>query len=120
MNYISERVAYLRGLAEGLKVSDTTSEGKLILKIIDVLEDIADAISELDESQAELDEYVEDIDEDLSAVEEQLYGEEDEGADFMEIECPKCGEKVYFDSATLEKVELICTECNNQIIEEDN
>lgn len=118
MNYISERVAYLRGLAEGLKITETTPEGKLILKIIDVLEDIADAINEIDESQAELDDYVENIDEDLSAVEEQLYGIEDEEADFMEIDCPKCGEKVYYDKESLEKGDLICPQCGDQIVEE--
>ena len=38
---ISEKVAYLKGLADGLDLDQETSkEGKLIAKIIDVLEDV--------------------------------------------------------------------------------
>ena len=36
---ISEKVAYLKGLAEGLELEDS-KEGKLIKGIIDVLDDI--------------------------------------------------------------------------------
>ena len=38
MAYLSEQVAYLRGLADGMKIDDSTNEGKLLLKIVDVLE----------------------------------------------------------------------------------
>ena len=36
-----EKVAYLKGLAEGLALDTDTKEGKLIAAIIDVLDDIA-------------------------------------------------------------------------------
>ena len=38
---ISEKVAYLKGLAEGLNLDTDSKEGKLIAAIIDVLDDIA-------------------------------------------------------------------------------
>ena len=68
MKYLYEEVAYLKGLAEGLDISKETKEGKIIHKIIDVLESFADSIVELDEEQCDLAEYVESIDEDLSDV----------------------------------------------------
>ena len=37
---ISEKVAYLKGLAEGLKLDAESNEGKLFAAIIDVLEDM--------------------------------------------------------------------------------
>ena len=37
---VSEKVAYLKGLAEGLGIKDSTNEGKLMLAVIDVLESI--------------------------------------------------------------------------------
>ena len=46
MKYLYEEVAYLKGLAEGLEISKETKEGKIIHKIIDVLENFADSIVE--------------------------------------------------------------------------
>jgi len=121
MNYLSERVSYLRGLAEGLGIKDDTKEGKVLTNMIDILDDIVDAISELEASQSELDEYVETIDEDLSEVEEELYGEEDDddSDDFVEVECPNCHDTVYFDEETFEAEDkLICPNCKSQIYDE--
>jgi DNA-directed RNA polymerase subunit delta len=47
MKYLYERVSYLRGLADGLQISEDTKEGKLLIQIVDVLEDFADAVNEL-------------------------------------------------------------------------
>ena len=38
---IAEKVAYIKGLAEGSKISSESKEGKVLTAIIDVLEDIA-------------------------------------------------------------------------------
>ena len=38
MSNINDRVAFLKGLAEGMKLSDETNEGKLLLKMLDVLQ----------------------------------------------------------------------------------
>ena len=37
---VIEKVAYLRGLADGLKLTDTTAEGKVLLNVIEVLDDL--------------------------------------------------------------------------------
>ena len=128
MKAISEKVAYLQGLAEGLGISDATPEGKMIGKIMEVLEDISDALLELQDEQAELDDYISDIDDDLSVVEEELFGEDDccccddeedmDDDDFLEIECPKCNEIIYFDQNALASGELICPVCNQSIFDE--
>ena len=49
MEFLYEKVAYLKGLADGLDIDETTKEGRLLISIIDILEDFADAIVELDE-----------------------------------------------------------------------
>ena len=46
---IGEKVSYIKGLAEGLKLDDSTKEGKVIAAIVDVLGDIAENLSEVDE-----------------------------------------------------------------------
>ena len=92
MKYLYEEVAYLKGLAEGLEIGKESKEGKIIHKIIDVLESFAESIVELDEEQCDLAEYVESIDEDLSDIEDDIYDDEelDEDCDdlsFIEMEC---------------------------------
>ena len=38
---ISEKVAYIKGLAEGLSLDEKTPEGKVLASIIDVLDDLS-------------------------------------------------------------------------------
>jgi len=123
MNHLSEKVSYLRGLAEGLKIGEETKEGKILVKIIEILDDMALAVSELDVKLAELDDYVESIDEDLADVEEQIYvDDEDEEDDeendysYIEVECPHCHEVVYFDQKLFEdEEEIVCPNCHELI-----
>lgn len=76
MSGLSDKVSYLRGLAEGMKLDETTNEGKLLSQIIAVLGEVSEKIDALDEAYEELSDYVECIDDDLEALE--LRTEEDE------------------------------------------
>ena len=78
MSKVGEKVAYLKGLAEGLGVNDETEQGKLMLAMIDTLEALAKNSEETDERVGELSEYVEEIDSDVSDLEEALFSEEDD------------------------------------------
>ena len=78
MEYLYEKVSYLKGLADGLAIDESRSEGKLLLHIIDTLEEFADAIVDLKDEQDEMGEYVEAIDESLSDMEEEVYLDYDE------------------------------------------
>lgn len=69
MNNLSDKISYLRGLAEGLKIDQDSNEGKLILQLIDVMQDAVAEISEMQEAMDELNDYVESIDDDLSELE---------------------------------------------------
>ena len=134
---IKEKVAYLKGLAEGLKVDENEANGKLIAAIIDVLGDMADEIEALSENAEYLENYVEELDEDLGMVEEDLYcGEDDEDDEEFEcdcdefedeefddeyldgddeeeivvVTCPSCGDGVYLDD-TMDFDEIKCPSC---------
>ena len=78
MEYLMQKVSYLRGLADGLGVDESSKEGKLLLQIVDVLEEFADVLDETIENQVELEEYVNFIDEDLADVEDELYGTDED------------------------------------------
>lgn len=83
MDFLLQKVSYLQGLADGLGVDDTTKEGKLLLHIIDTLEEFADVLADTIDDQAELEEYVNFIDEDLSDLEDEVYeDEEDEDGEY--------------------------------------
>ncbi|WP_250673064.1 CD1247 N-terminal domain-containing protein [Paraclostridium ghonii] len=122
MKYLYEEVAYLKGLAEGLEISKETKEGKIINKIVDVLESFADAIVELEEEQIELIEYVESIDEDLSDVEDDIYEEDEDDEDdefnYIEMECPNCNDFVEIDEELLydEAIDIVCPNCQAIIL----
>jgi hypothetical protein len=86
MNYLFEKVSYLQGLAEGLDISEESSEGKLLLHIIDTLGEFADVLDDMTENQIDLEEYVNFIDEDLADVEDELYDDEYFDEDDFEFE----------------------------------
>lgn len=71
---ISEKVAYLKGLADGLDLQEKPSkEGKLIAKIIDILEDVGFAVEDLEVEVEALTDEVESVAEDLSDVETMVF-----------------------------------------------
>ncbi|QEK12139.1 hypothetical protein FQB35_06990 [Crassaminicella thermophila] len=130
MNYLYERVSYLRGLADGMELSEESKEGKLLLNMLDVLEDFADAINEVHDDVKDLDDYVETIDEDLAAVEDEVFEEIDteefneDDIDFIEVKCPNCKEIIYLDENLLnnqdDETEVICPSCHEKIYIEEN
>lgn len=129
MKYIKEQVAYLKGLADGLEVNATSPEGKVIVNMLTVLDDIADALAGLAEGQHELEDYVEMIDEDVSDIEEYVLDfnafDDDEDYDFddddtYEVVCPKCGESYDVDFDAFDADEVYCPECGEKfLLEED-
>ncbi len=71
---ISEKVAYLKGLAEGLELDTSKSkEAKLISVMIGILEEVGLSIEDLEDNTAALGEEIDAISEDLSDVEEIVY-----------------------------------------------
>ncbi|WP_325199690.1 CD1247 N-terminal domain-containing protein [Oscillibacter sp.] len=122
---ITEKVAYLKGLAEGMDLDTEKKEGKLLAAIIDVLEDIALELADLEDAQEELGEGLDAVSDDLEDVEDLLYGEEDEDEyelddleddeDCYATTCPVCEETIYFDESVLEDGEVICPNCGEKL-----
>ena len=119
---ITEKVAYLKGLAEGMELNTEKKEGKLLAAIIDVLEDIALELSDIEDAQEELGEGLDAVSDDLEDVEDLLYGEDDEDSEYelddlgededcYATTCPTCEESIYFDESVLEDGEVICPNC---------
>ena len=70
---ICEKVAYIKGLAEGLSLDENTAEGKLISAIIDLLGDITEEICDIEDACDDMSEQLDAVDEDLSSLEDIVY-----------------------------------------------
>ncbi len=110
---ISEKVAYLKGLADGLAIdTEKSKEGKLINEIIGILEEVGYSIEDLEDSAAALGEEIDAISDDLSDVEEVVFDDEqDEDDDFFTVECPTCGKELIIDEDTLAEGVVQCPGC---------
>ncbi len=90
---LTEKVAYLKGLVDGLDIDAATKEGKIIKAMVDILDDMALTISDLEDEVADLDEQVELIDEDLDTLEEDYYSLFDDiDEDDCDGDCDSCCE----------------------------
>ena len=139
---ITERVAYLRGLCEGMKFDTETNEGKLISVIIDILEDMALEISDIKENALDIGEEIDALSSDLADVEDFLCDYEDEDddedccccgddddccccdddecccdddAEFYEVKCPQCGDEISIDEDVLELGSIDCPNCGAKL-----
>ena len=114
---ITERVAYLKGLAEGMELNTDKREGKVLAAMIDVLEDIALELEDIQDEQAELADGLDAVSDDLEDVEDVVfneYDEEDDDEDCYATTCPTCEETIYFDESILEDGEVICPNCGEK------
>ena len=139
MSEISKEIAYLKGLAEGMNISDKSEEGKLIGKMLEVLSDAAEEIEALWDRNDELEDRFLELDEEIYAAEmdiDNLYDDfedavsddydddfmdydddfDDDGVDLFEIMCPECGEDVVVDFDMLdEENNIVCPNCHKEI-----
>ena len=124
MMTVTEKVAYLKGLVEGLDFDADKKETKVINAVLDVLEDLALAVSDLDDEMAVVTEQLDAVDEDLADLEEVFYEELDDcdcdcdcddccdcDEDMYEVECPNCGELIYFDEEIILDGKAECPAC---------
>ncbi len=115
---ISEKVAYLKGLAEGLDLDTQKSkEGKLISVMIGILEEISLSIEDLEENTLALGEEIDVLSDDLADVEDVVFEDEDEDEvddDYFEVECPTCDEPLIIDEEDMEAGIVICPNCESK------
>lgn len=115
---ICEKVAYIKGLAEGLNLDSETKEGKILAAVIDVLGDITEEICDIEDGCDAMLEQIDAVDEDLSAVEELIYDEDDDcdcDDDLYEVECPQCHDVIYLDEDMLADEGITCPNCGTEL-----
>lgn len=86
MKHLTEKVSYVRGLMEGLKLDTQSDMGKVLSQIVDLLGEMADEVEDLQLVQEEMGDYVESIDESLSEIEDAMDLTDDEDFDDEDFE----------------------------------
>lgn len=124
---LTEKIAYIKGLAEGLALDETKPEVKVINAIVELLDDMAYAVSDMEELYDELSAQVDEIDQDLADVESDVYDDEDDCCDdfdcdcddlydeenpFYEVTCGKCGQTINVSEDVLLEGEIECPNCS--------
>jgi len=123
---LKARVAYLQGLSAGMNIETESKEGRILTNVIEVLDDFATTIKEMEEAHDQLENYLESIDEDLFHLEEDVYNDEAEASEegeYLEVDCPRCGEVVCFESDVLEDedtIEVTCPNCDEVVFVNDD
>lgn len=132
---LTEKMSYLQGLIDGLDVDDSTKEGKALLQMADVMQEMVMYVEDLQSQVDELTELCDVLDEDLGSVEEDFYdlddcdcdecGEDcdccddddddydfDEDDELYEVTCPSCGDTILLDESIIEEGSMNCPNCN--------
>lgn len=123
---LTEKISYIKGLAEGLALDESKPEVKVLNAIVDLLDDIAYDVKDMEELYDELSAQVDEIDQDLADVESDLYDDDDNEDDdedfddfddednpFYEVTCASCGQKLNVSEDVLLEGEIECPNCGD-------
>ena len=75
---LTEKIAYMKGLLDGMELDGSTKEGKAILQMAEVMEEMGVYIDDLQSQVDELTELCDLLDHDLGDVESDLYCDDDD------------------------------------------
>ena len=120
---ISEKVAYIRGLYDGLGLdAEKSGEARILSEVLDVLRQIGSQMDGADASMGRLFDELDDLRDSVSDLENAVFDEddgdlEDDGGtdgDFFEIPCPTCGEDLTVDDEALTAGVVDCPVCGGK------
>ena len=116
----TEKVAYIRGLAEGLELDDSKKEVKVVNAIIDLLDDLAMSLADLEDGYSDMADQLDAVDEDLGSLEDDFYGddeddEDDEDTCYYEVTCPNCHETICLSEDIIEDGQMDCPNCGETL-----
>ena len=116
----TEKVAYIRGLAEGLELDDSKKEVKVLNAIIDLLDDLAMSLADLEDGYSDMADQLDAVDEDLGSLEDDFYGDDEDDEDdgdtcYYEVTCPNCHETICLSEDIIEDGQMDCPNCGKTL-----
>ena len=124
---ITEKVAYIQGLYDGLGLDASTSgEARILSEMLDVLKEVGQQLDGMDAAMDQLDEELDALGDSVADLEDAVFDDEDEqdealddldgdlDEDFFEIPCPTCGEDLVVDDEALAAGVVDCPACGGK------
>ena len=113
---VSEKVAYIRGLYDGLGLdAEKSGEARILSEVLDVLQQIGGQIDSADDSTSRLFDELDDLRDSVADLESAVFdGDDDTDEDFFEIPCPTCGEDLVVDDEALAVGVVECPACGGK------
>ena len=123
---ISEKVAYIQGLYDGLGLdSEKSGESRILSEMLDVLREVGLQLDGMDAAMDQFDEELDTLGNTVAELEDAVFDDEDEDdggfeeyddtdEDFFEIPCPSCGEDLIVDDETLAAGVVDCPACGGK------
>ena len=118
---LNQRIAYIKGFADGLKLDKDKDEVKVIDEILNLLEDLTVSVTSIENRYDELEEEV-------ALLQEVCYDDCDDCCDCEEccdydneenplyqVVCPECEEEIIVDEDKLLEGEISCPKCDNTL-----
>lgn len=116
---ITEKLAYVKGLVEGLELDKSKPEVKVLSALVDLLDDVTLTVSDLETTYDDLADQVDAVDEDLCSLEEDFYedecNDEDHDGVFYEVTCPTCNETVCVSEPVILDGGIECPNCGEKL-----
>ena len=123
---ITEKVAYIQGLFDGLKLdTEKSGEARILSEVLDVLREVGQQLDSVDAAMDQFDEELDTLENTVADLEEAVFDDEDEQdaefgdldgeeEDFFEIPCPTCGEDLVVDDEALAAGLVECPVCGGK------
>lgn len=124
---ITEKVAYIQGLFEGMELDKSDAKAARILsEVLDVLREVGQQLDGMDAAMDEFDEELDALEDTVAGLEDAVFdggdgqdedfdgGDGDEDEDFFEIPCPTCGEDLVVDDEALAAGVVDCPVCGGK------
>ena len=118
---LSQKAAYLKGLADGMELDAGSKEGKLLKAIIEVINDIAESVEEVEDCTAGIESELDEIAEELLSIEHAIEDDDEDdfecdcdecGEYFYNVTCPSCGDEIALDEDIIAMGSINCPNCN--------
>ena len=120
---ISEKVAYIQGLYDGLGLDGGKSgEARILSEVLDVLREVGLQLDGMDATLDQFDKELDALEDTVANLEDAVFDDEDEDdtglddpdEDFFEIPCPSCGEDLTVDDEALAAGVVDCPACGGK------
>lgn len=128
---LTDKMAYLCGMVDGMELDLTSSkEGKVLGKILDVMQEMTAYIVDLQTQVDELTDTCDLLDQDLGDLEDIVFDEDDDEDDDeyddyydededdevqYETVCPTCKNTIVLSESILDKGEMPCPCCGQKL-----